>query len=110
VALIVAIVPDLMLQSRVVEVLGAAGHQVRVVVDPADAAGAELIVADVNQVDSAAVAAHGVPVLGFHQHTDPESKLVAEEAGVNLVVPRSRLVREMPELVGRLLADGPTEA
>ena len=45
----------------------------------------------------------GVPVLGFHQHTDPESKRVAEEAGVAIVVPRSRLMREMPELVDGLL-------
>ena len=50
-----------------------------------------------------AVAAHGVPVLGFHQHTDPESKRIAEEAGVAIVVPRSRLMREMPELVDGLL-------
>ena len=102
-ARIVAVVPDLMLQSRVVETLRGAGHDVSVVSDPADAGDAELIVADVNEVDPAAVAAHGVPVLGFHQHTDPESKRAAEAAGVSLVVPRSRLVRELPELAARLL-------
>jgi hypothetical protein len=104
VARIAAVVPDLMLQSRVVEILGAAGHEVTPASDPGDAGDAELIVADVNAVDPAAVAAHGVPVLGFHQHTDPESKRVAEEAGVAIVVPRSRLMREMPELVDQLLA------
>jgi hypothetical protein len=104
VARIAAVVPDLMLQSRVVEILGAAGHEVTPVPDPANVGDAELIVADVNEVDPAAVAAHGVPVLGFHQHTDPDSKKRAEEAGVALVVPRSRLMREMPELVDGLLA------
>lgn len=93
-----------MLQSRVAEILGAAGHEVTVTADPADVSGAELIVADVNEIEPAAVAAHGVPVLGFHQHTDPESKQRAEAAGVTLVVPRSRLIREMPELVERLLS------
>jgi hypothetical protein len=93
-----------MLQSRVAEILGAAGHDVAVVSDPADVGDAELIVADVNAVDPAALAKHGVPVLGFHQHTDPEAARAAEAAGVVLVVPRSRLVREMPELVERVLA------
>jgi hypothetical protein len=103
VAKIAAVVPDLMLQSRVVEILGAAGHEVTTAsVD--EIGDAELIVADVNAVDPAAVAGHGVPVLGFHQHTDPESKRVAEEAGVAIVVPRSRLMREMPELVDGLLS------
>ncbi|MFN2613175.1 MAG: hypothetical protein ABR536_07390 [Solirubrobacterales bacterium] len=103
-ALIAVVVPDLMLQSRVVETLRAAGHQVEVAAGPEAAAGAELIVADVNDVDPAALAAQGIPVLGFHQHTDPASKADAEAAGVALVVPRSRLMREMPELVDRLLA------
>jgi hypothetical protein len=103
-ARIAAVVPDLMLQSRVVETLSAAGHDVEIAATPEAAAGAELIVADVNEVDPAAVAAQGVPVLGFHQHTDPDSKAAAEAAGVALVVPRSRLMREMPELVDRLLA------
>jgi hypothetical protein len=104
VARIGVVVPDLMLQSRVAETLRAAGHEVAIAADPEAAAGAELIVADVNDVDPAALAASGVPVLGFHQHTDPQSRSAAEAAGVALVVPRSRLVREMPELVERLLA------
>lgn len=102
-ARVAVVVPDLMLQSRVVETLGASGHDVEIAASPDAAAGAELIVADVNEVDPAALAAQGVPVLGFHQHTDPESRAVAEAAGVVLVVPRSRMMREMPELVERLL-------
>jgi hypothetical protein len=106
VARIAAVVPDLMLQSRVAEILGAAGHDVTLAATPDGAAGSDLVVADVNEVDPAAVVAVGVPVLGFHQHTDPDSKSRAEVAGVAMVVPRSRLMREMPELVERLLADG----
>jgi len=102
VAKIAAVVPDLMLQSRVAEILGAAGHEVAIA-SVEEIGDAELVVADVNEVDPGAVAAHGVPVLGFHQHTDPESKWSAERAGVKLVVPRSRLMREMPELVDALL-------
>ena len=46
----------------------------------------------------------GLPVLGFYPHPDAELRQQAETAGVDLVVPRSRLVREMPDLVERLLA------
>jgi hypothetical protein len=42
-------------------------------------------------------------VIGFHQHTDVETKRRAEAAGIDLVVPRSRMVRELPELAQRLL-------
>ena len=44
------------------------------------------------------------PCVGFHQHTDVETKRRAEAAGLALVVPRSRMVRELPELAERLLA------
>ena len=46
----------------------------------------------------------GLPVLGFYRHTDLETRESAEAAGVDLVVPRSRMAREMPELrrLGRL--------
>jgi hypothetical protein len=44
-------------------------------------------------------------VLGFYPHTDAELRKRAEAAGVDLVVPRSRLAREMPELIQRLLGN-----
>jgi hypothetical protein len=43
-------------------------------------------------------------VLGFYQHTDAETKARADAAGLDLAVPRSRMVRELPELAARLLA------
>jgi hypothetical protein len=103
-ARIVAVVPDIMLASRVRESLTAAGHDV-VAADPdaIDDAAPDLIVADVNDVAPETIVGHGAPVLGFHRHTDPGSRERAEEAGVALVVPRSRMVRELPELVDGLL-------
>jgi hypothetical protein len=49
------------------------------------------------------VAPAGVPRLGFYSQTDVETRRRAEEAGFDLIVPRSRMAREMPELVASLL-------
>jgi hypothetical protein len=46
----------------------------------------------------------GVRKLGFYGHTDVDTKRRAEEAGFDLVVPRSRMAREMAVLVERLAA------
>ena len=46
-----------------------------------------------------------VPRLGFYSHTDVDTRRRAEEAGFDLVVPRSRMAREMPDLVASLLRD-----
>ena len=46
-------------------------------------------------------------MLGFYRHTDPETRGRAEAAGVDLVVPRSRMARELPELVERAARRGP---
>jgi hypothetical protein len=43
-------------------------------------------------------------VLGFYSHTDVKTREGAQKAGVDLVVPRSRMAREMPALVAGLLA------
>jgi hypothetical protein len=103
-ARVVALVTDLMLASRVEGSLRAAGHEVEVAGEPpADAAEAALLVADLDAVDAAAVAALGPPTLGFYSHVDVETRREAEEAGFDLVVPRSRMARELPELAERLL-------
>ena len=101
-----AIVADLMLGSRVAETLGAAGHEVELVPAIAQASnldGAEIIVADLDCEPPEALVGLGAPVLGFYQHTDVATKEAADAAGIDLAVPRSRLVREMPDLVDRLL-------
>jgi hypothetical protein len=107
VARVVALVGDLMLASRVEATLAGAGHEVILGPrgDPEPSDDADLIVVDLGEVDPASVVSLGKPVLGFYQHTDPEKRRRAEAAGVDLVVPRSRLARELPELVERLLRD-----
>jgi hypothetical protein len=103
VAKIVAVVSDLMLASRVSESLKAAGHEVSVVPALPDPLEAEAIVCDLDTADIDAVAAAPVPTLGFYSHVDVETKQQAEAAGLKLVVPRSRMSRELPDLVAHLL-------
>jgi hypothetical protein len=104
VATVVVIGSDLMLASRVTTSLAAAGHQVeQETTIPDELDGVDLLVADLDAVEPEGLADLGVPVLGFHQHTDVETKRRAETAGLDLVVPRSRMVRELPELAARLL-------
>jgi hypothetical protein len=107
VARVLVLVPDLMLASRVEATLGGAGHDVALGSEAAGGSRGEvdLIVIDVGEVDPGPVANMGPPVLGVHRHTDPAARARAEAAGVDLVVPRSRLARELPELVDRLLAE-----
>jgi hypothetical protein len=105
-ALIVAFVPDLMLSSRVTGSLAAAGHEVVAGADPsapAIPAGTELVVCDLEAVDPDAIAALPVPSLGFYSHVDIETRRRALDAGVDLVVPRSLMARELPDLVAGLL-------
>lgn len=104
-ARVLAVVSDLMLASRVATALDAAGHDVRQEAAlPDETDEIELIVADLDVVQPDEVARTGVPVIGFYQHTDAETKRVAEEAGLRFAVPRSRMVRELPELVERALS------
>jgi hypothetical protein len=105
VARILAVVSDLMLASRVTTSLTEAGHDVQQEAAlPADFDGVELIVADLDAAPLEELAGAGVPVVGFYQHTDTEIKRRADEVGLAEAVPRSRMVRELPELVDRALA------
>jgi len=105
VARVLALVTDLMLASRVEAPLAGAGHEVTVRGElGADAAAFDLIVADLEVTDPEAVAAAGPPTLGFYSHVDIETRRRAEGAGFELVVPRSRMARELPDLVAGMLA------
>jgi hypothetical protein len=85
--------------------LSAAGHDVSLspALSEAPLEGVDLIVADLDAVNPEALAGLGVPVLGYYSHVNVETKEAAEAAGIDLAVPRSRMVRELPELVARLL-------
>ena len=107
-ARVVALAPDLFFASKIEATLGAAGHEVQVVstADDAVAARADAIVADLHApgLDAAQLGAGETPVLGFYSHVDEEARERGRAAGFALVVPRSRLAREMPELVASLLS------
>jgi len=107
VAQVVSIAEDLMLASRVDVMLTGAGHHVVLARSLAQASldGAELIVADLEVESPEALAGVGVPVLGYYSHVDADTKRAADAAGIDLAVPRSRMARELPDLVRRLLGD-----
>jgi nucleoside-diphosphate-sugar epimerase len=107
-ARVVAFIPDLLFGSNVVGALSAAGHDVRLV--PELSEGTDLARADVLVVDLTADAAARLatipaerpPTLGFYAHVEQDVRALAEEAGLDLVVPRSRMAREGAGLVDRL--------
>ncbi len=102
-ARVLAIVPDLMLASRVQESLRSAGHDVSVVASMPAAVEADVLVCDLDAVAAGEVAQASVPTLGFYSHVEVETRREAEAAGLDLAVPRSRMARELPQLVERLL-------
>ena len=113
-ARVVAVFDDLLLGSNVLGMLNAGGHEARL-----SGAGVEAVAADVLVVDlgsagfdgvalverlRAAGELDGVRTLGVYSHVHHELKLHAEQAGFDLVVPRSRMAREGAALVERLTA------
>jgi hypothetical protein len=96
-----------MFASRIEATLGAAGHDVTLSPSASEAplGEAEIVIADLERIEPEAVVGLGIPVLGFYRHTDPDARERADAAGLDLVVPRSRMAREMPELVAGLLRD-----
>jgi CheY-like chemotaxis protein len=119
VARVALLCPDLLLGSKVEGGLGAAGHSVdRFESDEAAraavAGGVDVLVVDLGAegVDGPALVeslrASGelrdAATLGFYPHVEVEIRRRAEAAGFDLVVPRSRMAREMGVLVGRLAA------
>jgi hypothetical protein len=105
VARVVAISSDLLLGSKVEAMLSAAGHEVTL--SPSIAAApledANLIVADLDAEDTEALASAGVPFLGYYSHVNAETRAAGEAAGIDLVVPRSRMARELVTLAAGLL-------
>lgn len=104
-ARVLSIATDLMLGSKVEAQLSAAGHEVvtSASIEESTWDGRDLIVADLDLENPEALVGLGMPVLGYYSHVDVETKEAAEAAGVDLVVPRSRMARELPDLAAKLL-------
>lgn len=99
--------PDLLFGSKLEGGLRAAGHEVARYsdVDAARAAQADVLIVDLTSDVDDRVTLGGVserPTLAFYSHVEHDTRLRAEEAGFDLVVPRSRMAREMGALVERL--------
>ena len=102
---VLSIATDLMLSSRVEAALTAAGHDVTTVasIGAASLDGVDLVGADLDAAEVEALVAPGVPVLGYYSHVDVDTRAAATAAGIDLVVPRSRMSRELPALAAQLL-------
>jgi hypothetical protein len=105
VARVLSIATDLMLGSKVQETLKAAGHEVVAAsaIEESTWDGIDLIVVDLDVENPEALVGLGMPVLGYYSHVDVATREAAEAAGVDKVVPRSRMARELPDLVKGLL-------
>jgi len=123
-ARVLALVPDLLFGSQVQGMLAAAGDEVELVGDenrlrdrlgnPADPITDVLVVDLTNEALDGpklveALSGEGVlaqtHTLGFYAHVDVSVRERAEEAGFDLVVPRSRMAREGAVLVAGLAGD-----
>jgi hypothetical protein len=104
-ARVLSIATDLMLGSRVEAMLGAAGHEVTTSpsLEESTWEAVDLIVADLDVESPEALVGLGMPVLGYYSHVDVDTKQAADAAGIDLVVPRSRMNRELPALSEQLL-------
>ncbi len=116
-ARVVAFVPDLLFGSQVVGMLSA--HEVVLVGRAEDLHGAltggeggTVLVVDLTDDFEARIAAvsesipahPGLRSLAFYSHVDGDVRTAAQAAGLDLVVPRSRMNREGAALVERLAA------
>jgi hypothetical protein len=106
VALVTAFVPDLFFASKIEATLTAAGHEVSIVATPG-AIGphveADVVIVDLDAAGTELGTPGAAPRLGFYSHVNVDTRRRAEQAGFDLVVPRSRMAREMPELVAGLV-------
>lgn len=104
-ARILALVEELMLASRVEGALRLSGHEVEVRGPIPQDEVFDLIVCDLDTADLTAIAKRPEPAIGFYSHLDVEARSGAKAAGIEMVIPRSRMSRELPKLVERLLGD-----
>ncbi len=109
-ARIALFVPDLLFGSNVLGALQAAGHEPELVSDSAaiDVGHFDVVVVDLTTDAEQRVKLAEEPALeplaklAFYAHVEVDVRELAQRAGFDLVVPRSRMAREAPQLVDRL--------
>ena len=99
---IVALVPDLMDQSRL---SAAAPERIEFVrtIEPDQLAQADLIVVDLARVDDLGAVRRAAPhgrIIAFGPHVDDTALEAARQAGIDEVMPRSQFFRQINELLG----------
>jgi hypothetical protein len=109
VARVALLCPDLLFGSKLEGGLRAAGHEVARYASAADAraaaSSADVLVVDLTADPEAGLALGDVAearTLAFYSHVEQDVRQRADAAGFDLVVPRSRMAREMGALVQRL--------
>ena len=96
---------DLLFGSRLQAEFVTAGHEVTL--GPTPDRSVDAIVADLTHdadVRIAALAPPRPPTLAFFSHVEADVRARALAAGIELVVPRSRIAREGPALLAAVLA------
>ena len=113
-ARVVAVFDDLLLGSNVLGMLRAAGHEATLSGgEDVHPEGAPLLIVDLaaGSFDGVALVERrrgageldATRTLGVYSHVDVETRRRAEDAGFDLIVPRSRMAREGAALVERLV-------
>lgn len=97
---------DLMFGSKVEAMITQAGFNPLLAQTPevalSEAEDAVLLIVDLTAGSfdgTTAIAAGGIPTIGFYAHTDDETRQNALAAGFKQVVPRSRMMREGVDLI-----------
>ena len=113
---VLAFIPDLLFGSQVQGSLLAGGHTVDLVGDEngvlTGLPQADVLVIDLTDDPARRAdllqmlpteARAKVQTLAFYSHVEAEVRGIAEKAGFDLVIPRSRMAREGADLIARLL-------
>lgn len=109
-ARVLVLIPDLLFGSRVLADLSRAGHDVQLINAVNDLPdlqdGIDVLVVDLTDdgLELPDLAASKRPrTLAFYSHVDVSARRSAEEAGFDLIVPRSRMAREGAALISQLV-------
>ena len=103
---VLVLVRDLMFSSRIAATARAAGVAIELLRDPTALAGrtGQRLIVDLNQPDALDAAASwrdsaGGTVVGFVSHVDADTIARARSAGIDQVLPRSRFVERLEDLL-----------